>query len=71
VILQCQGGSNPATYVVAVDASINSPSINTGGSCAAALLQLVSAGFTLEAVVFAPVFGLNAQILVYTMVRTT
>jgi hypothetical protein len=31
VILQCQGGSNPATYVVAVDASINSPSINTGG----------------------------------------
>jgi hypothetical protein len=49
----------------------HSPSINTGGSCAAALLQLVSAGFTLQGVVSAT-YGFNgAPALVYTMVRTT
>jgi hypothetical protein len=73
VILQCNsfGGVQPPTVVTAVDGTINSPSINTGGSCAAALLQLVSAGFTLEGVVFANPFGPNGQTLVYTMVRTT
>jgi len=67
VILQCEVvAGSPPTVVIAVDGSINSPAINTGGSCAAALLLLVSDGFALQGVQLWPGYA-----LVYTMVRTT
>ena len=47
VILTCTANVNvPQNWTVAlVDASINSPSISPGGSCAAALQTLISGGF--------------------------
>jgi hypothetical protein len=68
VVLQCiivnQG--SPPTVVYAVDGSVNSPVINAGGSCAAALLTLVTDGFTVQGTqLWSP------EVLVYTMVRTT
>jgi hypothetical protein len=72
IILQCQiSGSTPATVVFAVDGSLHSPSINTGGSCAEALLELVTDGFTLEGVQILQLNGVPGSVLVYTMVRTT
>jgi hypothetical protein len=69
VILACTG--NPVQLqtnytVITVDSSPNSPSISTGGSCAAALALLVSQGF--KDAKLAHDSNL-ITLLVYTMVR--
>jgi hypothetical protein len=67
VILQCGiGGEGGLTTVLVVDGTSASPVIQTGGSCAAAVLLLITDGFTLEGV-----HTFTGYSIFYTMVRTT
>jgi hypothetical protein len=66
VLLWCNAvlGADINSTVAQVDASINSPPIMTGGSCAAALQLLLSQGFKVGKVT-----GTFPYTLLYTMVR--
>jgi hypothetical protein len=66
VILQCGLGEGGSTTVLAVDGTSASPVIQKGGSCAAAVLLLITDGFTLEGV-----HTFTGYSIFYTMVRTT
>jgi hypothetical protein len=67
VVLQCSLAAEfGRTAVLAVDGTSGSPTIATGSSCAAAVLLLVTNGFTIEGV-----HTFSGYAIFYTMVRTT